>query len=111
MKKVGFTLIEVCIAIVVLSAGIVAFGRFLDGFNRLRSLERDQAKSIVAVAQVAEDFVRNPPLCKDSSFTLGRVNVVLKTVPGVKPVAWVWTSGQSVHRVELRRLIRCKRIR
>ena len=109
MKKVGFTLIEICVAIVVLSAGVVAFGRFLDGFNRLRIMEREKAKSVVSVARVIEDFVQNPPLCRDSSFSIGLVNVILKTVPGVKPVAWAWASVLSEHDVELRRLVRCQR--
>ena len=57
MKR-GFTLMEVGIALAVLSAGILVFGRFLDGFNRLRALEWAKAKSVVAVGETVEELVR-----------------------------------------------------
>ncbi|WP_405334266.1 prepilin-type N-terminal cleavage/methylation domain-containing protein [Fibrobacter sp.] len=109
--KNGFTLMEVCVALAVLSAGVLVFGRFLDGFNRLQALERTKAKSVVAVSETIEELVRNPPWCKDSSFVRNEVNVVLNAVPGAKLLAWVEAASVSLPEVKLRRLVRCKKIR
>lgn len=109
--KNGFTLMEVCVALAVLSAGVLVFGRFLDGFNRLQALERTKAKSVVAVSETIEELVRNPPWCRDSSFVRNEVNVVLNAVPGAKLLAWVEAASVSLPEVKLRRLVRCKKIR
>ncbi len=109
--KNGFTLMEVCVALVVLSAGVLVFGRFLDGFNRLQALERTKAKSVVAVSENIEELVRNPPWCRDSSFVRNEENVVLNVVPGAKPLAWVEATSVSLSEVKLRRLVRCQKIR
>ena len=100
--KMGFTLMEVCVALAVLSAGVLVFGRYLDGFNRVRTLEREYANAVVVAAQAVEHFVQNPPACRDSSFSWNGVEVMLKVVPGVKPLAWAQVGS-------LRRLVRCAR--
>jgi prepilin-type N-terminal cleavage/methylation domain-containing protein len=110
MKR-GFTLMEVCVALAVLSAGVLVFGRFLDGFNRLQALERTKAKSVIAVSETIEELVRKPPWCRDSSFVRNEVNVVLNAVPGAKLLAWVEAASVSLPEVKLRRLVRCKKIR
>ena len=104
----GFTLIEVCVALAVLSGSILVFGRYLEGFNRIRTLEREQAKSVVLSADVVEEFVRNPPPCVDSSFSYKDARVEILTVPGTKPLAWVRASVLAIQKVELRRLVRCR---
>jgi prepilin-type N-terminal cleavage/methylation domain-containing protein len=98
----GFTLMEVCVALAVLVAGAVVFGRYLDGFNRVRALERQYANAVLADVQFMESFILTPPPCLDSSFTINGVNVTLKVVPGVKPLAWAQVGT-------LRRLVRCVR--
>ena len=100
--KPGFTLLEVCVALAVLAAGVLVFGRYLDGFNRVRELERLRANEILAAAQMMESLVLTPPACRDSSFTLNGIDVLLKLVPGVKPLAWAQVGS-------LRRLVRCVR--
>ncbi|MBO5532024.1 MAG: prepilin-type N-terminal cleavage/methylation domain-containing protein [Fibrobacter sp.] len=109
--KNGFTLMEVCVALAVLSAGVLVFGRFLDGFNRLQALERTKAKSVIAVSGTIEELVRKPPWCRDSSFVRNEVNVVLNAVPGAKLLAWVEATSASMPEVKLRRLVRCQKIR
>lgn len=89
-------------ALAVLSAGILVFGRYLDGFNRVRAQERARAKVLVAEALTMESLVLAPPACLDSSFAMNGVNVTLNVVPGVKPLAWAQTGS-------LRRLVRCAR--
>ena len=100
--KMGFTLIEVCVALAVLSAGVLVFGRYLDGFNRVRALERQHVNAFVAEVQSMESLVLVPPACRDSSFSLNGVDVSLKVVPGKKPLAWAQVGV-------LRRLVRCVR--
>lgn len=102
MFKMGFTLMEVCVALAVLAAGVVVFGRYLDGFNRVRELERLRANETLAAAQSMEYLVAHAPACLDSSFSLNGVDVLLKVVPGVKPLAWAQVGA-------LRRLVRCER--
>ena len=105
--KSGFTLMEVCVALAVLSGGVLVFGRYLDGFNRIRTLEREQAKAVVLSAKSVEEFVRNAPPCVDSSFTYDEARVEILMVPGAKPLAWVRVSAYAVQNVQLRRLVRC----
>jgi len=98
--KAGFTLMEVCVAVAVLAAGVVVFGRFLDGFNRIRALEREYARAVLETAHAVEHFVQNPPACRDTTFAFGApaarnqtpaaaFQVTLKTIPGSKPIAWL----------------------
>ena len=94
--RAGFTLMEVCVALVVLSAGIVVFGRYLDGFNRIRALERARANATIAAARVVEHFVEKPPECRDTTFAFGApagsIQVTLQTIPGPRPIAWLSAS-------------------
>ena len=135
--KAGFTLMEVSVAVVVLAAGIVVFGRFLDGFNRIRALEREQARAVLETAHAVEHFVQNPPACRDTTFAFGAlaasnqtsaarnqtlaagsskpaaVQVTLETVPGPRPIAWlsacvVTPSPRTTSKAPVfRRLVRC----
>ena len=94
--RAGFTLMEVCVALVVLSAGIVVFGRYLDGFNRIRALEREPARAVLETAHAVEHFIQNPPACRDTAFAFGAlaasIQVTLKTIPGPRPIAWLSAS-------------------
>lgn len=98
----GFTLIEVCVALAVLSAGVLVFGRYLDGFNRVRAQERLRANETLAAARSMENLIAHAPACLDTSFTMNGVDVSLKVVPGIKPLAWGQVGA-------LRRLVRCVR--
>ena len=129
-RKPGFTLMEVCVAIAVLAVGVVVFGRYLDGFNRLRSLEREHARAVLETANAVEHFVQNPPACRDTVFAFdtpaarnqtpaagsskpAAIQVTLKTIPGPKPIAWlsacvVTPSQRTPSKAPvLRRLIWC----
>jgi prepilin-type N-terminal cleavage/methylation domain-containing protein len=105
----GFTLLEVCVALAVLSAGVVVFGRYLDGFGRIRSLERGYAKAALSSVAAVEHFVRHPPPCADSAFAYREAVVVVEPVPGAHPLAWVrcGSGGAGAFSVRLRRLVRC----
>lgn len=107
--KSGFTLIEVCVALALLSSGVLVFGWFIDAYNRVCALERDQARALVRASAAVEALVRTPPSCADASFEVNGAQVAVRRVPGVKPLAWVWSSAPAVHEIQLRRLVRCKR--
>ena len=117
--KSGFTLIELCVALAVLSAGVLVFGRYLDGFNRVRALERQHANATIAAAQAVEHFVRNPPECRDTAFAFGApadsLQVSLETIPGPRQIVWlnVFVVTPSVRTDPkapvFRRLVRCAR--
>ena len=100
---------EVCVALAVLASEVLVFGRFLDGFTRMRALEREKAHAVINATKTVEEFVRNPPRCRDSSFVGGGVEVSLKAVPGTIPLAWLHTSSVTFDEVKLRRLVRCKK--
>lgn len=105
----GFTLMEVCVALAVLMGAVIVFGFFFTGFRREYSLEQEKARAFIESLRVVEELVHNPPLCRDSAFVRNGVNVVLKAVPGVQPLAWVRCELHIRYPVRLRRLVRCKR--
>ena len=117
--KMGFTLMEVCVALAVLSAGVLVFGRYLDGFNRVRALERLNASATVAAARAVEHFVENSPDCRDTTFAFGApadsIQVTLQTIPGPRQIVWLnaFVISPSVRTTPkapvFRRLVRCAR--
>ena len=120
LQKSGFTLMEVCVALAVLSAGVFVFGRYLDGFNRIRTLERAQARAVLEAANAVEYFIQNPPDCRDTSFAFSEapaftIRISLESIPGPRPIVWpnVFVVTPSVRTDPkspvFRRLVRCAR--
>ena len=120
LQKSGFTLMEVCVALAVLSAGVLVFGRYLDGFNRIRTLERAQARAVLEAANAVEYFIQNPPDCRDTSFAFSEapaftIRISLESIPGPRPIVWlnVFVVTPSVRTDPkapvFRRLVRCAR--
>ncbi|SMP50986.1 prepilin-type N-terminal cleavage/methylation domain-containing protein [Fibrobacter sp. UWB10] len=117
--KAGFTLMEVCVALAVLSAGVLVFGRYLDGFNRVRMLERQHANAAIVAAQAVEHFVQYPPECRDATFAFGAladsIQVTLQTIPGPRQIVWlnafvVTPSVRTTPKAPVfRRIVRCAR--
>ena len=117
--KPGFSLMEVCVALAVLSAGVLVFGRYLDSFNRVRALERQHANAVIVAAQAVEHFVQYPPECRDTTFAFGApadsIQVTLQTIPGPRQIVWLNASvvTPSVRTTPkapaFRRLVRCVR--
>ena len=115
----GFTLMEVCVALAVLSAGVLVFGQYLDGFNRVRALERSNANAAIAAAQAVEHFVEKPPECRDTTFAFGApadsIQVTLQTIPGPRRIVWLnaFVISPRVRTTPkapvFRRLVRCAR--
>lgn len=120
LQKSGFTLMEVCVALAVLSAGVFVFGRYLDGFNRIRTLERAQARAVLEAANAVEYFIQNPPDCRDTSFAFSEapaftIRISLESIPGPRRIVWlnVFVVTPSVRTDPkapvFRRLVRCAR--
>lgn len=107
-KSAGFTLMEVSVALAFLTFGMLAVGRFLDGFNQLRSVERNQAETLIAAASAIENFVEHSPSCADSAFALSGMLVRRSAVRGVDSLAWILVSTEN-NGMYLRRLVRCRK--
>lgn len=96
----GFTLVEVLVAITVLSMGSLGCFKMIDFFNRLRSAERKQTEIFMVAVEKMESFVENPPPCGG-----------LKTLEPL-PLAWIDVFVEGVppaHGVRFRRLVKCSR--
>lgn len=119
-RRSGFTLMEVAIALAVMTLGLSAFGYALDGYNRLRLRERAQVLLLESSANQMELLVKSPPACRDNSFVRSvdapvpmEISVTLKAVPGLTPVAWAWVRGRSLlqitanSQIDFRRLVPC----
>lgn len=124
MKSRGFTLMEVLVALAVLGASTAVFFRYIDGFQRQRDIERNQAKAFICSANAMEYLVLHVPSCatfsQNVSFsqnatasTQGEVLdcpttfYSLSKVPGVAPLLIATVYTESIHPVKLRRLIPC----
>lgn len=97
----GFTLMEVLVALAVLTVGVSAFGSVLDGFNRLRHRERLQVEMLEAASVQMERQVHSPPPCseihRDSvSARDFFIRVTINPIPGLVPVAWASVQALSL---------------
>lgn len=93
----GFTLPEVCVAMVVLFLGLLALGYYVEGFAKLRALEKDRVESLVEAVDSMERKIADPPPCGDS----------LQSQPLLARRKLVYMTMENEH-VRLRRLVRCR---
>lgn len=116
----GFTLIEVLVALAILSTSSVVFGTIVGFFNQQRSLERSRANAFVCAVETMESLIDNPPSCEvstrpsshgpatsrnvDSGIPCDSAVVALRPVPGVVPLSW---AQVQVSTVSFRRLVKC----
>lgn len=108
MKKKGFTLMEVLVALAILGASSAVFCKFVEGFLQLRGAERRQAQAFLCATQTMEFLVHNIPSCGAAGqFTSGDVSYTLSPVPGLAHLLVAEVTAPSIHPVKLRRLILC----
>ncbi|WP_290744139.1 type IV pilus modification PilV family protein [Fibrobacter sp. UBA4309] len=93
----GFTLPEVCVAMVTLFLGLLALGYFVESFAKLRALEKDRVESFVEAVGSMERKIADPPPCTDS----------LLSQPLLARRKLVYVTEENEH-VRLRRLVRCR---
>lgn len=107
--KCGFSLPEVCVAVIVLSAGISALWVNFDLFNSQVRRESLLSQQFLAAFDTMEGFIRELPVCADSSYTLASENLTVAVesslVPGGHRLAWLEVRCSEI---SLRRLVRCK---
>lgn len=114
MKSRGFTLMEVFVALAVLGASTAVFFRYIEGFQRQRNIERDQAKAFICSANAMEYLVQYVPACATVQVTQGEkldcptTTYSLSKVPGVAPLLIATVFTESIHPVKLRRLVACR---
>lgn len=97
----GFTLMEVCVALVILSVGTLSLSGLLNHFNKVRLAEKSQTDAFVNVVRNVEQAVEVPPLCAsldsvNEYVPLGWIEVGMSLAPPARPL-------------RLRRLVRCRR--
>lgn len=122
MKKNGFTLMEVLVALAILGASSAVFCKFVEGFLQLRGAERRQAQAFLCAAQTMEFLVHNIPSCGAAGqFTSGEpassetssadpcseASYSLSPVPGLAHLLVAEVTAPSIHPVKLRRLVLC----
>lgn len=93
----GFTLPEVCIAMVTLFLGMLALGYYVEGFAKLRAMEKDRVDSFVEAVNSMERLIAEPPPCGDS----------LQSQPLLARRKLVYMTVENEY-VQLRRIVRCR---
>lgn len=115
----GFTLVEVLVALAVLSVGAVASGYYYRAFASMREREREAVKAVVMATDYLENAIEHPPECADTSFMVNTVCdvslfVTVRKLPGVAKLAYLDVAprvGETAHRdlpVALRRVVYCR---
>lgn len=66
----GFTLVEVLVAMCVLSIFATSTGYFFRVFGEMRTRERTAVLAFVSATEYVEKAVTEPPPCRDTNFTL-----------------------------------------
>lgn len=99
-ERKGFSLMEVYVALCILSIGTAALGRMLDIFVRMETAERLQSKAFVDAVHRMEFFVGNPPVCDSVVLLNPHVKLTWIDVVEIPPA-----PAQTVH---FRRLVPCR---
>lgn len=100
--KNGFTLPEVCVAVLVLGFGISAICCYIRGFEGLQLAERKRAEQFVEAVKQMETLIENPPVCPDSVFKINHLK--LEPAPMKMAVATI-----SMDYVQIKRLVKCEK--
>ena len=121
--KQGFTLMEVIVAVVVLSVGAAGIGHLIGGFMQIREREAKKGRALLEAVALMEEQVATPSPCvefpKDSSDTsLVTVPVSrqglewtlsFERIPGRAPLQWVTVHETSGYWKDLtfKRIVKC----
>lgn len=121
--KRGFTLPEVCVAMLVFAFGMLALARFAGGVRNVMSQEREKAEQVILAAQTMERLIANPPPCDSLSGAIldGNSGAILDgssgSIPGRTPSADYPFFLKHVNLayvtikldfVQINRLVKCK---
>lgn len=113
--KRGFTLPEVCVAMLVFAFGMLALARFAGGVRNVMSQEREKAEQVILAAQTMERLIANPPPCDSLSGAI--LDGCSGSIPGRTPSADYPFFLKHVNLayvtikldfVQINRLVKCK---
>lgn len=118
-QKCGFTLVEVLVALAVLSVGAVASGYYYSAFASMRKRERETVGAVVAASEYIENAIENKTECADTNYVVkvnGSVSlsITCRMLPGVAKLEYMNVApfvGEPVQRelpVAFRRVVYCK---
>lgn len=99
-SRLGFTLPEVCVALMIFLVGTTALLGGWNFFNREVVDERMRLDEFYDVLETMESLVAARPNCDSSS-----VSIRLARVPGNPHLAWAIVTHEHY---SLRRLVRCR---
>lgn len=66
----GFTLVEVLVAMAVLSVAAVASGYYYGALSAMKRRERETVRAVVLATEYVENAVAHPPMCVDTAFSV-----------------------------------------
>ena len=101
----GFTLPEVCVALVVLLVGTASLLGCWNFFNREVADERFRLELFYDVENAMESLIKERPLCADSLVMLDAVIARLTFVPGNNRLMWAVAERDGFR---FKRLVRCR---
>ena len=114
----GFTLMEVLIAMAVLSIGIAGVGHSIGGFLQIKEREAKKGMALIEAVSLMEEQVESPRPCIDPKapkepLTVSRQGIDFslnfERVPGGAPLQWAVireTSG-NWNDLALKRIVKC----
>ncbi len=105
--KRGFTLPEVCIALLVFSFGMLALARFAGGVRNVMLLERQRAEQVIQAAQTMERLIASPPPCDSLAGAVHHDSSVANYTAFLKHVNLV-NVVIEVDFVQINRWVKCK---
>jgi prepilin-type N-terminal cleavage/methylation domain-containing protein len=116
--KSGFTLMEVLIAMAVLSIGIAGIGHSISGFLQIKEREAKKGRALIEAVSLMEEQVASPHSCIDpkapnEAESIARrgidFSLTFERVPGGAPLQWAVireTSGYWSD-LNLKRIVKC----
>ena len=116
--KTGFTLIEVLIAMAVLSIGIAGIGHAIGGFMQIKEREAKKGKALIEAVSLMEELVESPQPCIDPKAPnevepVARQGIgfslAFESVPGGAALQWAIVRETSGYwnDLTLKRIVKC----
>ena len=117
-SKTGFTLMEVLIAMVILSIGIAGIGHSIGSFLQIKEREAKKGRALIEAVSLMEELISLPRPCIDpkapnEAESIARQGIDLslnfESVPGGAALQWAIVRETSGYwsDLTLKRIVRC----